>query len=169
MGHYFLLLRGSGQEPAGLSGFQYTEEPSFVVDHFSLEGTQAFIDYWNANILTDEIKELLLDVGGSIFEDSLEVSGDLVWTDQFLSYFEKHRGYDLTPYLPVLYGNVQDEQLTERIEADYGQTLNDMYIEYHLLPIKDYANSLGLNFRVQAYGGNVDSSDAGSKVDIIEG
>lgn len=163
-------MRGTDQSFSGLGGIEYTDPKSYVVDHFSKTGTQAFIDYWKENILTDDIVALLNEVGGSIFEDSLEVSGDIMWTDEFLSYFQEHRGYDLVPYLPVLYGEVQgDEDLVTRVTADYQQTLNDMYIENHLNPIKKFANSYGLTFRAQTYGGSVDSSEAGAAVDIVEG
>lgn len=99
-------MRGTSQTVNGLGGVQFTEPRSYVVDHFSKEGSQAFIDFWKENILTDDVVELLKDVGGSIFEDSLEVSGDIMWSNDLLDYFQEHRGYDLTPYLPVLYGEV---------------------------------------------------------------
>lgn len=163
-------MRGTSQTVNGLGGVQFTEPRSYVVDHFSKEGTQAFIDFWKENILTDDVVELLKDVGGSIFEDSLEVSGDIMWSNDLLDYFQEHRGYDLTPYLPVLYGEVTDDpDLVSRVTADYNQTLNDMYIENHLDVIKEFANSYGLTFRSQTYGGSVDSSEAGAKVDIAEG
>lgn len=36
---------------------------SFVVDHFSKEGAKTVIDYWNNHILTEDIRQLLGDVG----------------------------------------------------------------------------------------------------------
>jgi hypothetical protein len=38
---------------------------SFNVDHFSRNGAQAFIDFWQEHILTDEVRELLISTGGS--------------------------------------------------------------------------------------------------------
>ena len=38
----------------------------------------------------------------AIFCDSLEVAGyNAYWSDDFLAEFQKLRGYDLTPYLPL--------------------------------------------------------------------
>lgn len=49
----------------------YSSEPSktiwdngsFVVDHFSARGAQTTIKFWEKYLLTDEIKQLLMDVG----------------------------------------------------------------------------------------------------------
>ena len=174
-GNYVLFtywLRGSEQRSQeGMNpNFELSDPIPYTVDHFSLEGTNAFIQYWEEHLLTPEIVELLKEVGGSFFEDSLELSGDIQWTAQLGEYFEQHRGYDITPYLPILYGaEVGNEELVERVTEDYNQTLNDMYVEYHVLPMQEWMNSYGLNFRTQSYGGCVDSSQTGSLVDIIEG
>lgn len=174
-GDYMLFtywLRGSEQRSQeGMNpSFALSDPIPYTVDHFSLEGTNAFIQYWEEHLLTPEIVELLKEVGGSFFEDSLELSGDIQWTAQLGEYFEQHRGYDVTPYLPILYGaEIADQELVERVTEDYNQTLNDMYVEYHVLPMQEWMNRYGLNFRTQSYGGCVDSSQTGSLVDIIEG
>ena len=36
---------------------------SFVVDHFSKEGAKTVTDYWDNHILTEDIRQLLKDVG----------------------------------------------------------------------------------------------------------
>lgn len=49
----------------------YSSEPSktiwdngsYVVDHYSARGAQTTIKFWEKHLLTDEIKELLMDVG----------------------------------------------------------------------------------------------------------
>lgn len=49
----------------------YSSEPSktirdngsYVVDHYSSRGAQTTIKFWEKHLLTDEIKELLMDVG----------------------------------------------------------------------------------------------------------
>mgnify|MGYP006876461604 FL=1 len=46
---------------------------SFVVDHFSKEGAKTVIDYWNNHILTEDIRQLLEDVGNyGMFRESIE-------------------------------------------------------------------------------------------------
>jgi hypothetical protein len=46
---------------------------SFVVDHFSKEGAKTVIDYWNNHILTDDIRQLLGDVGNyGMFRGSIK-------------------------------------------------------------------------------------------------
>ena len=36
---------------------------SYVVDHYSARGAQTVIQFWEKNILIDDIKELLMEVG----------------------------------------------------------------------------------------------------------
>ena len=46
---------------------------SFVVDHFSKEGAKTVIDYWNNHILTEDIRQLLEDVGNyGMFRESIK-------------------------------------------------------------------------------------------------
>jgi hypothetical protein len=85
-----------------------TSLPAYVVDHYSAAGTQAVIDYWNANILTPPIMALLRREAGSIFEDSLELQADPLWTQDLAGEFERRRGYALRRWLPVLF--LSDEQ-----------------------------------------------------------
>ena len=56
----------------------------------------------------------------AIFSDSLEVYNS-DWTGNFLDEFRKRRGYDLTPYLPALAGDIGEK--TGAIRHDWGKTL----------------------------------------------
>ena len=89
--------RGSGQRPeAG----PHTEPETYVVDHYSLRGSQAVFDFWDRAVLTKEIRKALRKSGGNIFEDSLEMETEAtLWTDDLLPQFAERRGYRLEPYL----------------------------------------------------------------------
>ncbi|GKZ35542.1 hypothetical protein AbraIFM66950_006205 [Aspergillus brasiliensis] len=100
---------------------------SYVVDHYSARGAQTVIDFWEKHILTDGIKELLMEVGNYgersvnprinlgedtsltaliIFsegwEDSIEITSNTSWTPTLPERFQQKLGYSLEQYLPVL-------------------------------------------------------------------
>lgn len=164
--------RGSGQTP---EGGPHTDPPSYVVDHFGQAGAQAVIDYWEQHILTDSSRKLLGKVGGTFFEDSLEIETKAtLWTADVVAQFRTRIGYDPMPYLPVLvevkekYLYSFDDIVTTRVQDDYNQVLSDLYAENHLIPLRDWAHSLGMEYRVQVYGLPQDSIQEAGIVDIPE-
>jgi hypothetical protein len=85
----------------------------------------------------------------AVFSDSLEVySAD--WTPDFIEQFRKRRGYDLTPYLPALAGDIGPKTLD--IRHDWAKTLTELVDENYLTPIDQWAKQHGTRFRSQTYG-----------------
>ena len=164
--------RGSAQRPeAG----PHTSPPSYVVDHFSKKGTQAVVDFWEENILTSLIRDLLTDVGGTLFEDSLELEDATTWTPNLLTEFEERMGYSLVDYLPLV-TDYDDNPAFEfgdgtsgQVRRDYWETLSHLYLENHAEQLKNWAHSLGLGLRVQPYGLPTDAIAASAVVDVPEG
>jgi hypothetical protein len=183
-GRWILLAtwrRGSGQEPeAG----PHTAPPSYVVDHFSAGGTRAVVGLWTDRILDDRLRELLRQAGGYLFEDSLEIETEAtIWTPAMLEEFAKRAGYDLRPWLPIVLEVEEDYQFvlgqsddlaapdslrTNQIRDDYNQVLSDLYLDHHLMPLQDFARSLGMGLRVQAYGLETDSTQHSAVLDVAE-
>ncbi|HEY3466452.1 MAG TPA: glycosyl hydrolase [Amycolatopsis sp.] len=165
-------LRGSAQQPeAG----PHTAPLAYVVDHFSAAGTKVVLDEWNSTILTPAIRRLLKDVGGDLFEDSLEIETDAtIWTPDFLAEFRRRAGYDLLPYLPVIvqrkgkYLYAFDTDTSNHVRDDYNQVLSDLYHENHLIPVRDFAHSLGMTIRVQPYGLPTDAIRSAALLDVPE-
>ena len=164
--------RGSGQTP---EGGPHTDPTSYVVDHFGKAGAEAVIDYWEQHILTARSRKLLGQVGGTFFEDSLEIETKAtLWAADVIAQFRTRIGYDPTPYLPVLvevkekYPYSFDDIVTTRVQDDYNQVLSDLYAENHLVPLRDWAHSLGMEYRVQVYGLQQDSIEEAGIVDIPE-
>ncbi len=107
-----------------------------------------------------------------LFEDSLELQSVGHWTTNLLQEFKKRAGYDIRPFLPFVLGINQDkglgvesssfqveqekEEKVREFRHDYFNVLNQLYQEYHLVPLKEWANSLGLNYRAQPYGWAID-------------
>ncbi|WP_285577689.1 glycosyl hydrolase [Actinoallomurus iriomotensis] len=170
-------MHGTGQLVEGAE----TPGTSYLVDHFSRAGIDAIESFWNEHLLTKEVRARLKASGGSLFFDSLELNpgGEPLrnWTADFLKEFRKRRGYDVEPYIPTLaVSGPQFElpgSLAERVREDYRQTLNDLFRDDHLLPLRTWAHSLGLTLRGQPYSSwgptFVDPMEASSLLDIPEG
>jgi hypothetical protein len=113
-------------------------------------------------------------VGTEWFEDSLELNADsLFWTYDLLDRFRQRHGYDLTPYLPVLFAHgmcrywvSNDEPVPDfgfgdgsdaRIRRDYYRLMTDLYITDHLLVLQQWCARNGLRHKAQvAYGQNLE-------------
>jgi hypothetical protein len=85
----------------------------------------------------------------AIFSDSLEVY-ESDWTGDFLAEFQKRRGYDLTPLLPALAGDIGPA--TGAIRHDWGLTLSELCDDNYLKPLTAWAKAHGTKFRSQTYG-----------------
>jgi hypothetical protein len=107
----------------------------------------------------------------AIFCDSLEVRAYLFWNDHFLDEFRQRRGYDLTPYLPILKVPGSEvpyegtaaklpfydiKGIGDRIRRDYWQTVSDLMIENFYSPFIEWAAANNLQSRVQAHGSPTD-------------
>ncbi len=102
----------------------------------------------------------------AVFSDSLEVIGS-DWTPDFLQQFRQKRGYDLTPYLPALVGNMGP--ITRAVRHDWGQTLTELAEENYLTPIQTWAAQHGTRFRSQNYGTPPVTLSSNALVDLAEG
>jgi hypothetical protein len=145
-------------------------------------GTQWVLDHLKRQALDQHIeavgeaakKYFGADFGKSlraIFCDSLEVTAEsMYWTDDFLSEFQKRRGYDLTPYLPLIkhpgesdpgeeYPSLpffDEPEIGERVRHDYWLTVSDLMIDNFYQPLIDWAHNNHLKVRIQAHGAPAD-------------
>jgi len=87
--------------------------------------------YFNGYI--DPLQQHLGDLLGSTTHymtmDSWE-AGMQNWTDEMITEFQRRRGYDPTPYLPILAGRVVGSaDISDRFLWDFRRTLADMFAE----------------------------------------
>lgn len=85
--------------------------------------------------------------------DSWEV-GIQNWTASFPAEFKARRGYDITPWLPVLAGGriaVTRDQ-SERFLWDFRRTLADLFVDHYWKRARELANHRGFEFRAEAFG-----------------
>jgi hypothetical protein len=118
-------LIGKANHPAS------PEATGLEVDKLSRSAVKAYF----SNYL-DQYKDATGGLMGShglqyVITDSWE-AGQMNWTDDLMAEFNRRRGYDMRPWLPVLVGYVVDSaQASDRFLWDFRKTLADLTVEYH--------------------------------------
>ena len=140
----------------------YVQNGSWVVDHFSADGAQVFIDFWETYLLNgSDTKSLLAEVGNYLWEDSQEYTQGvyILWTPEYQDTFLANRGYSVNQYIPLLFNSqtflsTQPWYVTDEPDAgashvtDYRQTLTELNAIY-LETLRGWANSLGVQLSAQ--------------------
>ena len=122
----------------------------------------------------------------AVFTDSQEIGGEWFWTSSFFEEFQKRRGYDIRPYLPVCFVPNRDNQFTyvffmntkpcydfpkgigDRIRYDWELTLSDLFAEIYCAGVSRYCQQYGIQHKIQTYGIRVDLLKAYGSADIPE-
>ena len=133
-----------------------------VVNHFSVQDVRAYMDKL-AVALEAVLGGKLGDHIRALFCDSIELSGANI-TDDFFEEFFKRRGYDLGPFLPLVYYHPYEgytdtlhyepgfNEDIRRIRYDFNKTLVDLFLERFTGTFDQWANEHGMQSRYQAYG-----------------
>ncbi len=134
----------------------------WVLDHYN----RSAIDFHLKTVGEKLMGALGKNVPYAVFSDSLEVY-NADWTADLLPEFQKRRGYDLTPYLPALAGDIGAQ--TAAIRHDWGKTLTELANERYLTPVRQWASAHGTKFRSQTYGIPPVELSSNALVDLPEG
>jgi hypothetical protein len=134
----------------------------FVLDHYD----RAAITHHLAAVGNPLLEAFGAHPPHAVFSDSLEVFGT-DWTSDFLDEFRRRRGYELTPHLPALAGDMGEE--TPAIRHDWGETLTELAEERYLTPIREWAHAHHTLFRSQTYGEPPVVLSSNALVDLPEG
>ena len=134
----------------------------YVLDHYN----RAAIEH-HLHTVGDRLMQAFGDHPPyAVFSDSLEVFAS-DWTGDFLAEFQKRRGYDLTPYLPALAGDIGPH--TAAVRIDWGRTLTELANERYLTPVQQWATAHHTRFRSQTYGTPPVTLSSNALVDLPEG
>ena len=128
-----------------------------IINHpASTEGTGLEVDKLDAAAVLDYMTHYLdlyrAATGGLmgrkglqyLISDSWE-AGTANWTPDLLAQFQRRRGYDATPWLPVLTGRVVDSSAaSDRFLWDYRRTLADLVAENHYELITQLLHARGM-------------------------
>lgn len=102
--------------------------------------------------------------------DSYEV-GSQNWTPKFREEFQKRRGYDPLPYLPVVTGRVVGSlETSERFLWDFRRTICDLFADNYFGYFDEICHRNGLKFSTEGYGnGSFDNLECCGAADIPMG
>ena len=107
----------------------------------------------------DHVMKRMVDLAGpaagktfhTFFVDSWEAGGQN-WTGNMPAEFKRRRGYDITPFLPVLTGRVvADLQTSERFLYDLRQTVSELMNENFWGEMQHLCNANGMKLAMQPY------------------
>ncbi|WP_327672842.1 MULTISPECIES: glycosyl hydrolase [unclassified Streptomyces] len=188
-GQYALFvywMHGTGET------FEPSTSKNYTINYVDRYGIDALKDYWEANVLTPELKETMRHNGrGEIYMDSLELASygaaGVLWGHHFKDEFRTRRGYDVTPYLPVVswdktrhdsdappefdYAVARDADTVrvQKIRNDVNQTFSELYEENVLKPLQAWLHGLGMKLRAEpSYGMVYEISTPAKYLDGVE-
>ncbi len=72
------------------------------------------------------------------------------WTPDFREEFQRRKGYDMTPYLPVLAGMIVDNRdISNRFLHDYRMTIGDCIADNYYGTFSDLSHQYGMQYRAE--------------------
>lgn len=134
----------------------------YVLDHYDRAAIENHLKFAGDRMM----QALANNPPYAVFSDSLEVYNS-DWTSDFIEEFRKRRGYDITPYLPALSGEMGEK--TTAVRHDWGQTLTELAEERYLTPLHEWAGRNRTRFRSQTYGTPPVALSSNALVDLPEG
>lgn len=166
---------------------------SYTINYLSPVGADALINYWNEEVLTENLQETIDGLEEcTIYMDSLELmtqgenSTKQLWCDEMLDTFEQSRGYSMEKYLPLMIRTLElgvvgfgqeityayagtDETFTNNLMNDFFQTQTEMYTENCLAKISDWLHSRNMQLRAEpSYGKTFEVSESVKAIDYVE-
>ena len=108
----------------------------FVKDYF-----EKYLDSYKDTVGADEMGKKGIQY---VINDSWE-AGSQNWTDNMLTQFKKLRGYDPTPWLPVLAGRVVESAAdSDRFLWDFRKTIGDLIATEHYGQLENTLHERGM-------------------------
>ena len=102
---------------------------------------EKYLDSYKNTVGADEMGERGIQY---VINDSWE-AGSQNWTDNMLEQFKKLRGYDATPWLPVLTGRiVESADASDRFLWDFRKTIADLIATEHYGQLEDTLHRWGM-------------------------
>ncbi|MBE2320727.1 hypothetical protein DVA67_032510 [Solirubrobacter sp. CPCC 204708] len=185
-GLFTYWMHGTGET------FDPSTSENYTINYMDRFGVDAVKDYWEEHVLTPELREQIQQSGkGEIYMDSLELAsfaaGGLLWGYQFKQEFRQRRGYDVTPYLPLItwdrtrhdsnrppvfdyaVADPADQAQLQKIRNDINQTYSELYEQNVLKPMQEWLHSLNMKLRAEpSYGFVFEISTPAKYIDGVE-
>ncbi len=173
------LIAASAEDP---------EKEGLVIDHLSALPLERWLNHH-----FDRGKAHFGDHFGrrlyGYFVDNPQLAGEeagLLWTADFKKEFRRRRGYDITPFLPVLFTPVRDyyhtfapaadrdapnfdireQRIGDRVRYDYHLTVSDLFNDRFLGTLAGWGRENRLRSKVEAHGFRADLLGSHGSVDL---
>jgi hypothetical protein len=121
-------------------------------DHLNPEATRIHMNHVIAQLragLGDDLSQSGIE---NLYLASYEVVGR-VWSPVFAGEFKRRRGYELTTWLPTIFGaRIGGEELTARFLFDYRKTLGEVVVDAYYRTAVEVARAAGLKIKSEAGG-----------------
>ncbi|MDR1817073.1 MAG: hypothetical protein LBR07_02625 [Puniceicoccales bacterium] len=122
-----------------------------VIDYLSAD---AFRFFWARAVqpLIDDAGALTGKTLRYLHTDSWECGG-MNWTPNFAEEFRRRRGYEITPFLPILTGKILDDRNTSnRFLNDFRRTIADLIRDNHYALMQTLAAPHNIGVKAEAGG-----------------
>jgi len=153
-GHWTILR--IGHTPTGrLNGLATLEGSGLIVDTLSRAGIDAHFPAVMEKLLEDS-KPFVGKSFVNCYHDSWEAQAQN-WAPNFREEFRQRRGYDLTPFLPVMASGriVESLDVSERFLWDLRRTIADLIADNYWGRLAELCHEHGIRLMAQASGGQV--------------
>ena len=138
-GHTFTGVRLQATNP---------QNEGLAMNHLSIEAAERHFKEIGLEMIED-IRATGTSSLKYFYRDSWEVRV-ANWTPGFREMFRERRGYDMTPYLPILTGRIVDNrEVSNRFLHDYRETVGDCIADHYYGAFRGLCHSHGLEFRAE--------------------
>ncbi|MES2447381.1 MAG: glycosyl hydrolase [Bacteroidota bacterium] len=119
-------------------------------DKFNPTAVKLQFDSWYGEALKHGGPEIAAKVLSIFHVDSWEC-GSQNWSSNFKAEFLKRRGYDLTPYLPIMTGlPVQSASVSESFLYDVRKTISELVVDKFYKTLSALAKEKGVTFTAES-------------------
>ena len=119
-------------------------------DKFNPEAVKLQFNSWYGEALKHAGPEIAKEVLSVFHVDSWEC-GSQNWSPVFKAEFLKRRGYDLTPYLPIMTGlPLESAKVSEDFLYDVRKTISEMIVDQFYKTLAELAKAKGVTFTAES-------------------
>ncbi|WP_262919986.1 glycosyl hydrolase [Niabella hibiscisoli] len=126
------------------------EADGLSIDWFDKRGVELQFEHFGKVLLEEAAK---VGTKPAYFCDDSFEDGFPNWTGRILEKFKHYRGYDATPYLPVLSGFIiGSADISDRFLNDYRKTIADCMADEHYSRFAELCHEQGISVQNEAAG-----------------
>lgn len=156
----------------GFMGMHAGNRRQTITNCFTPAGAEKVIETYEKHVFDDEMRQLLRENGAGLFYDGGD--GDprcdgVTWSEGLVEKFQAYTGYDLRPYLPVIYSGYSLPGDGEaRLEIEKLKVLSIMYSDF-LKTMSDWLAGYNMGYHHQAaYSTHLETQEAMCHISVPE-